>query len=464
MKDWKDTENILKQRLEKDYPVDDALWQAAEKQLDAVFPIQRKRMGFLAMFIVMGVVTYLTSFSWWNESGSAELADATNVSVNNPQGNSSQSAMPFIPENNTPSTETEAISVEATNEPNTVESNTALKPDANDRADDHIPTVPNQTKGQTPETGESNISTSNQLADAGQKPNTTTAQPTTEKEVKTQRNPTQNPLVKMLPMFPYLKLTGNQSLSIDDDEFIPKVKYPRTKRFFVESEFNTSMNSNGSKVSTSGELPGMSVNNVYAATDYKLSGGLEYAGFRIKLGFGQTQFANQFAVDQWVQQVRVDTLSSYYELVNRGYQQGGVPAWLIQKKYDVRDSQQTVRERIYDGTDQICYLSIPIGLSYSRSFGHLEASVQAGAEYLFSPSLRTDFDKEKYALLHQDRMNALRSSMLRLNGVLRVGYRFNYHFMVYGQFRSANTGTGVYSFSPNGFSTSDLGFGLNYRF
>ncbi len=460
MKDWKNTEEIIKGKLGKNYPVDDALWQAAEKQLDAVFPIRKKRLGFYIFLGVLGVVSLFASLAWWSH-GNELLAEHNNT--NQPIENlvSSETNRPTSSSNsnkeNVNQTSNEHGTIGTQTSPSKENVPAFAKPVLNGQAGgfttDKTKNPETVITTRSADTSQQEISNASEVLS-----NATVTQAPTRVEVG------KNIITVFGLSYPGFGSMAKFGSTPAYEAPVTEFSFPKATRFNLETEINTSLLSNSKKGDVGDQPTGLISNTIFSSSDAHVTAGMERGHWGIKLGLGQTVFLDQYKVGQDIQKVRYDTTSSSYQVIDSNFIQNGVPALLIQRRYVYDSTSDVVRRNVYSSTDKIKYWKIPISISYVKRLDHVEFAGQLGLDYLFSPTIKTNFNSSTYPGIDQQRQISLRKSMVRANAVLRLGYRFNYHLLMYSQLRATRSNQNVYSTISKTYRSYDLGFGLNYRF
>lgn len=461
MKEWKKTEEQLKKKLHRDYPVDDALWQAAEQQLDAVFPITQRKIGFYTMLIALGVTAFLASFST-KGTHTTELEVSTPVASNETSLLATDKAN-GLALNNKPTTPTSSLPT-----PSTSDRIVNQPTDKGQIAIRTAKTTENQTAtNKTSQDGASSVFTNEQLSSLNDDDNTTKTEGLFDANTHEAEN---NDYVRVDDALIDVKST-NESPSVSSGTKvpnattadIPKLHFPKKTRFSIETEVNSSLLSNGNK-ENNGDDSKLIKNSIYATQEAHVSLGVERGHWSGRIGLGRAQFRNAFSADEMNTTVLTDTIGTGYELVNREFVKDSVPVWLIKQYYLTDTNQVTRRSQIYNGKDRINYIKIPLSVAYNTRFDRFEFMGLLGVDLLLNPSLKTNFDVTKYAGIHQDRLGKLNNNIARWNAAARVGYRANYHVLLYTQLRATRSSYNVTSDIPVGYRSFDIGFGLNYRF
>jgi hypothetical protein len=484
MKDWKKFEDALKNKVQKDYPVDEALWASAQAELDAHFPVEQGKRGFVWFMLttivgVTSIIGYVLSKP--NKIGRLEPS-AVAVVQHETSGNDdaqigtlsldrkeeTDSKKDLAEEAQPAFTEGAEVSSNNSN-PNSGNATTTTGRHINDNINSAgqlstgLTSIDHQTELPVAENSASETS------QAGNHSWEITTTNHTDGQLTSNVNHTIN---KSWPNDPLVEAMHKNAVQIGramQPKSAKKAKGPSSKprkvfTYSVEADYTYTPWFVRGDSSGESSLSGSYTSEVMSAQSAQVKFNARWKKLELRAGIGRSVFNNQLVVNQRGFIQTYDTTYHSYRVIDSSFAAGNRKVWLIQTEYDVLTRSRPIEEETYNQTDRVRYWNIPLSLSYVQPIKRFELGVNLGVNVLLSPSASTDFttsDTTGEALLPYSNLNR---SLVQNDLSVRLGYRANYHTTLYAEVRNTWSGKHLFSTTSYAYRSRGMTLGINYRF
>ncbi len=482
MKDWKKFEDALKNKVQKDYPVDEALMASMQASLDVHFPAETGKRGF-AWFMLTTIVSVTSIIGYVlskpnqgsmlvptevtiveqddkvNMQGTAEVLSTYNEITN--QDNQPVESTPAVEKASELGSEL-ALAGQSDYAPQGANPGNSVPGSLDDAVAGK--TEPNPTMGTNqfkrrlrPEASNGSYQT-----------------PGGQIELNAGNTTTTVTRAKIWPDHPLVRAMYKSDFDIEQAYQPTKPKTTKARQVKPRKLFTYSVEADYTYIpwfingDSSGEqrFTQSYTNEITSSQSARVKFNTRWKNFELRTGIGRTAFANQLTVNQRDFITTSDTTYRSYRVIDSSFDAGTRTVWLIQTEHDINTQSTPLGEKeLYNKTDQVRYWNIPLSLSYVQPVKRFELGVNLGVDILFSPSFTTSFSTQDDSTGEGFRPYAsLNKSLVQKNASVRLGYRANYHTTIYAEAR--NNWSGRHFFSTTSYANRSRGvtIGINYRF
>ncbi len=459
MSDLKNIDDLIKKGIEKEYPVDGQLWSAAQNQLDAVFPVKAKKLGWVyagatTLIVAIACLYFLNSHK--SSQQTAVINDSENVKDQIATDQSSTKTHP-----NKSNYNSNKSTTHNSNNSNTAERKSKALPKEITK---HKSSPIKQHVGSNPvhfNTGSTSADKTkfknnpdNPTSPIG---NQTNSRFELKQDAYVKPNVSEDEKIGFVLPKPLSEMLKSEQSKNTKGEVEVQYKNPVKADWFIGVSTGITFNSSDQFMVEGTE--GSSINHK-RTTQFDVFGGIVKRRLSVSIGFGQVVLNNQVNLALTPTTI-TDTISMSYRMVEENVVINGRNVSLIERQFNTVDKLDS-SNRFEEVEQNVRYFRVPLRVTYRLPLNRFEVLVGLGSDLWFTPNVRWgNYSDQRYSVKQTD--FAPKQFVFRPNADIGLGYRVNSRFTASAILTKSLTTSAIMTDGGNRLNLNGLNLSLNYR-